>query len=299
MARRILARTLMAFAGAMLLSAAAYAQSGITGVVKDTTGAAMPGVTVEASSDVLIEKVKSAVSDGDGNYRIADLRPGTYSVSFTLPGFKTFKRDGLQLQAEFTATINAELSVGSLEETITVTGSSPVVDVTTSAKVSVLNREAIDAIPTGRTIQGMAQLVVGVSLSLPDTGGARAMQQTYMSTHGMSTSNTTVLVDGQMTNGLQSDGAIQSYYNDSMNAEVSYQTAGIGAETSSGGVRLNMIPRVGGNRFSGDFKAVMRPGSWQSSNLTDRHKARGLTAGNAIDRIIVYSLAGGGPIKKD
>ena len=299
MARRILARTLMAFAGAMLLSAAAYAQSGITGVVKDTTGAAMPGVTVEASSDVLIEKVKSAVSDGDGNYRIADLRPGTYSVSFTLPGFKTFKRDGLQLQAEFTATINAELSVGSLEETITVTGSSPVVDVTTSAKVSVLNREAIDAIPTGRTIQGMAQLVVGVSLSLPDTGGARAMQQTYMSTHGMSTSNTTVLVDGQMTNGLQSDGAIQSYYNDSMNAEVSYQTAGIGAETSSGGVRLNMIPREGGNRFSGDFKAVMRPGSWQSSNLTDRHKARGLTAGNAIDRIIDYSLAGGGPIKKD
>ena len=299
MARRILARTLMAFAGAMLLSAAAYAQSGITGVVKDTTGAAMPGVTVEASSDVLIEKVKSAVSDGDGNYRIADLRPGTYSVSFTLPGFKTFKRDGVQLQAEFTATINAELSVGSLEETITVTGSSPVVDVTTSAKVSVLNREAIDAIPTGRTIQGMAQLVVGVSLSLPDTGGARAMQQTYMSTHGMSTSNTTVLVDGQMTNGLQSDGAIQSYYNDSMNAEVSYQTAGIGAETSSGGVRLNMIPREGGNRFSGDFKAVMRPGSWQSSNLTDRHKARGLTAGNAIDRIIDYSLAGGGPIKKD
>ncbi len=289
----------MAFAGAMLLSTAAYAQSAITGVVKDTTGAAMPGVTVEASSDVLIEKVKSAVSDGDGNYRIADLRPGTYSVSFTLPGFKTFKRDGLQLQAEFTATINAELSVGSLEETITVTGSSPVVDVTTSAKVSVLNREAIDAIPTGRTIQGMAQLVVGVSLSLPDTGGARAMQQTYMSTHGMSTSNTTVLVDGQMTNGLQSDGAIQSYYNDSMNAEVSYQTAGIGAETSSGGVRLNMIPREGGNRFSGDFKAVMRPGSWQSSNLTDRHKARGLTSGNAIDRIIDYSLAGGGPIKKD
>ena len=289
----------MACAGAMLLSTAAYAQSAITGVVKDTTGATMPGVTVEASSDVLIEKVKSSITDGDGNYRIADLRPGTYNVVFTLPGFKTFRRDGLQLQAEFTATINAELAVGSLEETITVTGSSPVVDVTTSAKTAVLNREAIDAIPTGRTIQGMAQLVVGVSLSLPDTGGARAMQQTYMSTHGMTTANTTVLVDGQMTNGLQGDGAIQSYYNDSMNSEVSYQTAGIGAETSSGGVRLNMIPREGGNRFSGDFKAVNRPGAWQSSNLTDRHKARGLTSGNKIDRIVDYSLAGGGPIKKD
>ncbi len=289
----------LALAVCLLAPAAAAAQSAITGAVKDTTGASMPGVTVEASSNVLIEKVKAAVTDGNGSYRIADLRPGTYNVTFTLPGFKTFRRDGLLLPSEFTATINADLEVGSLEETITVTGASPVVDVTTAAKTAVLDREAIDAIPTGRTIQGMAQLVVGVNLSLPDTGGARAMQQTYMSTHGMSTSNTTVLVDGQMTNGLQGDGAIQSYYNDSMNAEVSYQTAGIGAETSSGGVRLNMIPREGGNRFSGDFKAVSRPGSWQSSNLTDRHKARGLTSGNAIDRIVDYSLAMGGPIKKD
>jgi hypothetical protein len=299
MARRMLVRTLCAFAGAMLLSASAYAQSAIVGVVKDTTGAAMPGVTVEASSDVLIEKVKSAVSDENGNYRIADLRPGTYSLSFTLTGFKSVKRDGLQLPAEFTATINADLEVGSLEETITVTGASPVVDVTTAAKTSVLDREAIDAIPTGRSIQGMAQLVVGVNLSLPDTGGARAMQQTYMNTHGMTASNTTVLVDGQMTNGLQTDGAIQSYYNDSMNSEVSYQTSGIGAETSAGGVRLNMIPREGGNRFSGDAKVAMRPGSWQSSNLTDRHKAKNLTAGNAIDRIADYTASLGGPIMKD
>ena len=170
-----MARTLLAFAGAVLLSTAAYAQSAIVGVVKDSSGAAMPGVTVEASSDVLIEKVKSAVTDSDGAYRIADLRPGTYSVTFALTGFKTFKRDGLQLPAEFTATVNAELGVGSLEETITVTGASPVVDVTSAAKTSVLNREAIDAIPTGRSIQGMAQLVVGVNLNLPDTGGARAM----------------------------------------------------------------------------------------------------------------------------
>lgn len=298
MARRV-ARTLLAFVGAMLLSSVAYAQSAIVGVVKDSSGASMPGVTVEAASDVLIEKVKSAVTDGDGAYRIADLRPGTYSVTFTLTGFKAFKRDGLQLPSEFTATLNAELGVGSLEETITVTGASPVVDVTSAAKTSVLNREAIDLIPTGRSIQGMAQLVVGVSLNLPDTGGARAMQQTYMSTHGMSTSNTTVLVDGQMTNGLQTDGGVQSYYNDAMNAEMSYQTAAIGAETSSGGVRLNMIPREGGNKWSGDFKAANRPGSWQSSNLTDRHKQKGLTAGNAIDRIIDYTASIGGPIKKD
>ena len=298
MARLRIVRVLSA-AVVLLVPALAFAQSAITGIVKDTSGAAMPGVTVEASSDVLIEKVKSDVSDSSGHYRIADLRPGTYTVTFTLPGFNTFKRDALQLPAEFTATLNAELTVGALTETITVSGSSPVVDVTTAAKTAVLNREAMDLIPTGRTIQGMAQLVVGVNLSLPDTGGARGMQQTYMSTHGMSTSNTTVMVDGQMTNGLQSDGAVQSYYNDAMSSEVSYQTSGISAETSSGGVRLNMIPREGGNKFSGDFKAVQRPGAWQSSNLTDRHKARGLTNGNAIDRILDYTFSAGGPIKKD
>jgi len=292
-------RTLLAFVAAIFLSSAAYAQSAIVGVVKDSSGAAMPGVTVEASSDVLIEKVKSAVTDGDGSYRIADLRPGTYSVVFTLPGFKTFRRDGFQLASEFTATLNAELGVGALEETITVTGASPVVDVTSTAKTSVLNREAMDLIPTGRSIQGMAQLVVGVNLNLPDTGGARAMQQTYMSTHGMSSSNTSVLVDGQMTNGLQTDGQVQSYYNDAMNAEMSYQTAAIGAETSSGGVRLNMIPREGGNQFHGDFKFAQRPGSWQSSNLTQRHEDRGLSTGNAIDRILDYTASLGGPIKKD
>ncbi len=287
------------FVGVLLLPALAHAQSAITGTVKDTSGAAMPGVTVEAASPVLIEKVKTTVTDADGSYRIADLRPGTYTVTFTLPGFNTFKRDGLQLPAEFTATLNAELGVGALNETITVTGSSPVVDVTTAAKTQVLDREAIDAIPTGRSIQGMAQLVVGVNLNLPDTGGARAMQQTYMSTHGMSTSNTSVLVDGQMVNGLQSDGAIQSYFNDAMNSEVSYQTSAINADTSAGGVRLNMIPREGGNRWSGDFKAVNRPGAWQSSNLTDRHKQKGLTTGNAIDRVIDYTFALGGPIQKD
>jgi hypothetical protein len=298
MARRILSALVVGCA-LSLLPAVASAQSAINGTVKDTSGAAMPGVTVEASSDVLIEKVRSVVTNERGVYQLLDLRPGTYSIIYTLPGFTTFKREGVILPTAFTATIDVELKVGELAETITVTGESPVVDVTTAVHTAVLDREAIDAIPTGRSIQGMGQLVPGVSLNLPDTGGARAMQQTYMTTHGMTTANTTVLVDGLMVNGLQSDGAVQSYFNDAMNAEVSYQTAGISAETSGGGVRLNMIPREGGNRFSGDFKASYRPGDWQGSNLTDRHVQSGLQAGNAIDRIVDYTFALGGPIKKD
>jgi hypothetical protein len=282
-----------------MLPTVAHAQSAIVGVVKDTSGAVLPGVTVEASSDALIERTRSVITDGSGQYRIVDLRPGTYTVTFTLEGFSTFKRDGLELPAQFTMTINADMKVGALEETLTVTGDAPTVDVQTAVHTQVLNRDAIDAIPSGRTIQGMGQLIVGVSLNLPDTGGARAMQQPYRSTHGMTTANNTVMVDGMVVNGLQSDGGVQSYFNDAMNQEVSYQTSGIGAETSSGGVRLNMIPREGGNRFSGDFKFAYRPSDWQGSNLTDRLKAMNLKTGNGIDRIIDATVAQGGPIKKD
>ena len=278
---------------------AAMAQSAMTGTVKDGSGAVLPGVTVEASSDALIERTRSVVTDAQGLYRIVDLRPGTYVVTFTLPGFNSFKRDGLQLASEFTATINAELRLGGIEETITVTGASTVVDITSAAHAQVLDREAIDAIPTGRSIQGMAQLVPGVNLSLPDTGGARGMQQTYMTTRGMTLANNTVLVDGLMVNGLQLDGGVQSYFNDAMNQEVSIQTSGISADTSAGGVRMNLIPREGGNRISGDYKASYRPGNWQSNNLSDRHIDRGLRAGNATDRIIDTTLALGGPIAKD
>ena len=134
-------------------------------------------------------------------------------MTFSLEGFSSIRGEGIELPSEFTMTLNADLRVGALEESITVTGSSPVVDVTTAAHTQVLEpRSGGQRFPTGRTIQGLGQLVVGVNLSLPDTGGARAMQQTYMSTHGMTTANTTVLVDGMMINGLQSDGAVQSYY---------------------------------------------------------------------------------------
>src|SRR5689334_8360081 len=301
MMRRSAVFLVAALACLVLLPNVAHAQSAIVGVVKDTSGAVLPGVTVEASSDVLIEKTRSVATDGNGQHKIVDLRPGQYVVTFSLTGFATIKRENVDLPANFTTAINAEMKVGSLEESITVSASSPVVDVTTAAHAQVLNREAIDAIPTGRTIQGMGQLIVGVSLNLPDTGGARAMQQTYMSTHGMTTANNTVMVDGMMVNGLQSDGGVQSYFNDAMNQEVAYQTSGIGAETSSGGVRLNMIPREGGNKFNGDFKSAYRPHQWQSDNVGDRLQSLGLkpNSGTGIDRIIDATVSEGGPIKKD
>ena len=138
---------------------ATVAQASISGLVQDASGAVLPGVTVEASSPALIEKVRTVVTDGAGRYSIVDLRPGTYTVTFTLTGFSTVKRDGIVLSGTFDAPVNADLRVGSLEETITVSGASPVVDVTNTHTQTVLTKEQIEVLPGSRTLQGRAALV--------------------------------------------------------------------------------------------------------------------------------------------
>jgi hypothetical protein len=285
--------------GWLALPASARAQSAFTGVVKDTSGAVLPGVTVEASSPVLIEKTRSVVTDENGAYRLVDLRPGVYTLTFTLPGFSTVKRDGIPLESNFTMTLNADLKVGALEETVTVSGSSPVVDVQTTTKSQVLTRDVLDSVPTGRTIQGMGQLITGVALNAPDVGGSRAMQQTYMSAHGSGASQTTVQVDGLMVNGLDVDGAVQNYFNSSMSQEMVYTTSGASADVSGGGVRLNMIPRDGGNRTSGSVFSGYQKKGFQTDNLTQALQDRGLRSTDGIKKLYNVEGALGGPIKKD
>ena len=286
-------------AGLLAWAAPAHGQSAIAGVVRDTSGAVLPGVTVEASSDVLIERTRAAVTNNQGQYTIVDLRPGMYNVTFTLPGFSLFKRDGIELPADFTATINVEMRVGALEESVTVTGESPVVDVSSTSRVQVMSRDVLDAIPTGRSIYSMGQLVTGISLNVPDVGGARAMQQTYMSTRGLTSANNIVQVDGLMINGLDGDGAVQQYINNAMVQEMTYQTAGAGADVSPGGVRVNIVPRDGGNRFSGSFFGAWSDGAWQSNNLSTDLERRGLRAADRIERIYDFNFAEGGPLKRD
>jgi hypothetical protein len=298
-----MARRLKAFVAclvaAMAFPSIAAAQSSFTGVVKDSSGGVLPGVTVEASSPVLIEGSKSDVTNANGQYRITDLRPGTYTVTFTLPGFKTTRQEKVELRVDFTGTLNASLEVGALEEAITVTGASPTVDVSSNSKVEVMTAEILEQVPTGRSIQALAQLVSGVSLNVPDVGGSRAMQQSYMSTRGLTSANNIVTVDGLMVNGLDGDGAVQQYFNQAMMEEMSYQTSGAGADVSPGGVRMNIVPKDGGNRFSGAFFGSLNDKQFQSKNLTDDIIARGLRTGGGVDRIYDFNLAIGGPIKKD
>src|SRR5580765_4822570 len=147
---RLAALVLVAF---VLAPLTAGAQSAIAGVVKDASGAVLPGVNVEASSPALIEKSRSVVTDAQGQYKIVDLRPGVYSVTFSLSGFATVQREGVELTANFTAAVNADLKVGAIEETVTVSGASPVVDVQNTQRRDVLTREVLDVLPTGRNYQ--------------------------------------------------------------------------------------------------------------------------------------------------
>src|SRR2546427_7144344 len=135
---------------ALLFSAPVGAQqspSGIAGVVRDTSSAVLPGVTVEAASPVLIEKVRTVVTDAEGRYDIVALRPGSYVLTFSLTGFSTVKREAIELTAGFTATVNAELRVGALEETVTVSGASPIVDIQSVHQQKVVSNELLAALP--------------------------------------------------------------------------------------------------------------------------------------------------------
>lgn len=295
----IVASAVIGFVCLMVLPAPLHAQSAFTGVVRDNSGAVLPGATVEAASDVLIERVKTAVTDGQGQYRIVDVRPGVYTITFSLPGFRQVVLEKIELTADFTATVNVQLEVGTLEQSITVTAESPVVDVQSTSKVQVLSREVLDSVPTGRTIQGLGQLITGISSNVPDVGGSRAMQQTYMSTRGLTSANNIVQVDGLMVNGLDGDGAVQQYFNNSMAQEMSYQTSGAGADVSPGGIRINIIPKDGGNRFSGSFFGSWSDGAWQSDNFAQELRDRGLRAVDKIERIYDFNFAQGGPIFRD
>ncbi len=270
------------------------AQAAIAGVVKDTSGAVMPGVLVEASSPALIEKTRSVVTDSAGQYKIVDLRPGTYEVAFTLAGFKSVRRGNIILEGNFTPTVNAELQVGNVQETLTVTAESPVVDVVNNQATFVANRDVLDAIPvTDRNTVSRALLIPGTTVT------PFVLGQFNLTSHGSSTSDFTIAIDGLRVNNLCGSGQYSGFYmNDASVEELTYSTGSEAAEIQSSGIRVNTVPKDGGNKFSGSFFVQGRGSSLQSDNRTDAVKAAGLTlAGTAYNYQINPSF--GGPIAKD
>jgi hypothetical protein len=285
----------------MAWPALSQAQSTIAGLVTDETGSVMPGVTVEASSPALIEKVRNATTDSQGRYSIVNVRPGTYAVTFTLPGFSTVIRDGIEVASNTNVPINAQLSVGALQESITVSGQTPVVDVQTTARRQVLTRDNLDSIPTSRNMQQIGSLMPGVKMSAPDVGGANSMNMTNLSARGLTAKETTYLVDGMDMRSMSSDGTVQYYPNNAMTQEFNYQTSSIGAETQAGGILLNMVPQTGGNIFHGTLYAGGSPNAWIAENIKGNPKfdALNFTSGDAATKIFETNTSAGGPILRD
>ena len=284
-----------------LLPATAFAQGSIAGVVRDASGAVLPGVSVEASSPALIEKVRTAVTDDAGQDRIENLRPGAYVVTFSLAGFTSVRREDIVLSGSFAASVNAELSVGALAETVTVSGETPVVDVINAKQQSVLDNDTIAAIPTARLYHSLVALVPGVSLSgSQDVGGLAGPLTVTFAMRGGPGNEGRLTVDG-LSLGASLNGTGVSYtVADVGNAqEVVFSTSGSLGEAENAGPAMNLVPRQGGNRFSGTFFANGANDSMQSNNFTDAVRAAGLRAPNKLAKIWDMSAAVGGPIKRD
>lgn len=295
MRQRIFVRlALLLLASVVLLPAAAVAQSGIAGVVRDGTGAVLPGVTVEASSPALIEKVRSAVTDDQGQYRLIDLRPGQYSVTFTLPGFSIVRREGITLEANFTANVNAELRVGALEETITVSGEAPTVDIQTTQQRQVLDRRLLESLPTGD--RSFSTNTVPAIVRGTDVGGSNQMSHNGMSAYGLQ-GQQDILIDGMSV--ISGRGSPGFYFNVDANEEQVYQIGGGSAEATTGGVTVNMIPRQGGNELRGNVIGIFANTDLQSSNYDEDLKARGLGTPERLASQWDFNSSLGGPIMRD
>jgi hypothetical protein len=293
----------------LLLPSTSSAQAVITGIVRDASGAVLPGVTVEAASPALIEKVRSVVTDDTGQYRIVDLRPGTYSVTVSLTGFNTIRREGIELSGNFVATVNADLMVGALEETITVSGETPIVDVQSARTQQIIDRDIISSIPTSRNAVGLQNLVPGMSAtggvgvignSNTDSGNiGGTMQSVAASIHGGRAADSRIYADGINMGWAGGNGGGGNMPQVAAAQEVVMTLAGGLADAETGGVVINVIPRDGGNTFNGQFNFSGSNDSLQGSNYTERLKAKGLRSPAELISVYDVNPMYGGRILRD
>jgi hypothetical protein len=276
----------------------AFAQASIVGTVKDASGAVLPGVTVEASSPALIEKTRSVISNGVGQYSIENLRPGTYAVTFSLTGFSSVKREGIELAGSFTATVNADMRVGAVSETVTVSGEAPVVDVTSSRSQQVMSGATVNDIPTSRNYGGLIALVPAINVQGNDIGGSQGAIFNVFQVHGGRRNEGQVQVDG-MSAGYQGMG-VSSYVTEVGNAqEVVFSLSGGLGEANTGGPQMNIIGKQGGNKFAGSFFINGTGSAFQGTNLTPELQAEGLTTAQSLAKAWDVNPAFGGPIIRD
>src|SRR5439155_4546417 len=267
----------------LLLAPAVTSAQEISGTVTDTTGSVLPGVTVEARSPALTEQVRTVFTDGAGRYEIVGLRPGTYSVTFTLTGFSVVVRQGIELTTGFTANVDAQLRLGVVSETITVTGASPLVDVQNVTQRVVATREIIDTVPVAKSFQSLGVLIPGVTTGgstnnqTQDVGGQSGQSHMTLAIHGGRTRDQHVAYDGLNVESMNREDSAGPWVPEAASQEIAFNYSANGAEMDTGGVRVNHIPAEGGNTLRGGAFFTITPPSWQTTNFDDRLRALGVT----------------------
>ena len=282
----------------LTFASAGRAQSSISGQVRDTSGAVMAGVNVEASSEALIERSRTVTTNAEGRYSIVDIRPGTYTITFTMMGFNTVKQQ-IEVPANVAVPVDANMQVGSIGQTVEVQARVATVDVENVAHPEVLSRSEMDSVPTARNLQSVGSYIPSVHLNIPDVGGSQQIQQTYIATHGNPPQHDIILLDGMLVNTTQFDGQIQTYIENEMIQEFVYSTVGNPVESSAGGVYANLVPKDGGNVMHGEFFGSYVPSSFVGTNLDSKLIARGIGQQSAITNVEDFDGSLGGPFIND
>jgi hypothetical protein len=284
----------------LLLPAAAFAQATLAGVVRDNTGAVLPGVTVEATSPVLIEKARTAVTDGSGQYRITELSPGAYVLTFTLTGFTAVRRADVDVRGSGVIAINAEMRVGALEETITVTGESPLVDTQTTRRETVLTADTVSVLPATRSYGALLSAVPGLMTNNTSLGAMTNPFMTMFTANGGRANEGRMTIDGLPVAASFNGGGVSTFIYDVANAdELQVLVSGGLGEAEAGGPIMNLVPRSGGNTYRGSA-FYSSAGRWsQSNNIDDDLRRVGITEPPTLVRNYDVSATIGGPIKRD
>ena len=286
----------------LLLASVAAAPSGafgqaIGGTVRDASGAALSDVVVQAESSALIEKVRTVVTNRSGQYRVQDLRPGLYSVTFLREGFQPQVHESVEVTSAFTVSINAELAPGGLSETITVTGAIPAVDVRSAAATTTLRGEIVKALPTVRSYNALVVFIPGVVTSSNDI--VAGTSSTQFPIHGGRGNEGRLTIDGLTVGSPSVGNSPTSYVVDAgATEEVTFASAGGLGETETGGLVVNLVPKTGGNSTHGSLFVSGTGEKLESDNLTEALKNQGVAASPLTK---VYDISGtiGGPIARD
>lgn len=277
----------------------AQVQTGdITGKVTDNTGAILPGVTVMLSGATLIQPQTAMTSDS-GTYSFPRLPIGTYAVRFELPGFKTVVREDVRLTLGFTAQIDQQLEISTVQETVTVSGESPVVDTKSTAARTTFDLEMLQNLPSARDPWVMLERVPNISMDRVNVGGSQSGQQSNYISRGSSTGNNKWALDGVDITDMSATGASPIYYDFDMFQEMQVTTGGADASQQTGGVGINFVTRSGTNRFKGSGRLYNTSDKFQADNVTDEIRAAGAGSGAPIQNINDFGVEFGGPIKRD